>query len=245
MNEDLEATLAAHKRELIESAATLYGIQKHYGKEVRQQFNAAFRRLIDTHILIAGVLAVGLLRINEKITPITEKTVERNALFASYVIGMEVCERAIEEGRYVQAHALLRQEMETLAQLKAVTAGSRMEHRSPNVALLDKSLARLYGELSAAAHVSKPQILQAATDWTVSGKDFPGAVKGVRFFPAFIEGVAHRSFGLHLVLTLRLIEELSADLEEHHVDGVFAAREVAALDLAVQLLMAEGVLARG
>src|SRR5713101_9570728 len=147
MTDDIESAVEVHKRELIESAATLYAFQKIYGDKVREQSKAAYRRLVDAHLLIMGVLAAGLLRTNGKITSITDTSEERKALFASYVIGMEACERAIEEGRYLQAYALLRQEMETLAQLKAVTSGKRNENRSPNVAVLEKSLARLYDGL--------------------------------------------------------------------------------------------------
>lgn len=242
MTDDIEAAVKAHQRELIESAATLYAVQKIYGDKVREQSKAAYRRLVDVHLLITGVLATGLLRTSGKITPITDTSEERNALFASYVIGMEACERAIEEGRYLQAHALLRQEMETLAQLKAVTAGRRNENRSPSVAVLEKSLARLYDGLSAAAHVSKHHIVRAATEWEVSGENFPGPTSGTRYFPAFIEELARRSFGLHLMLTVRLIEEMSIDLHEQHGDDGFTVREVEAVNLAVQLMIAEGVL---
>jgi hypothetical protein len=242
MTDDIEAAVEAHQRELIESAATLYAVQKIYGDKVREQSKVAYRRLVDAHLLITGVLAAGLLRTNGKITPITNTSEERNALFASYVIGMEACERAIEEGRYLQAHALLRQEMETLAQLKAVTAGKRNENRSPNVAVLEKSLARLYNGLSAAAHVSKHHMVRAATAWDVSSENLPGPTSGTRYFPAFVEELARRSFGLHLMLTLRLIEEMSIDLHEQHGDDGFTEREVEAVNLAVQLMIAEGIL---
>ncbi len=242
MTDDFEAAVGVQERELIESAATLYAAQKIYGDEVREQTKVAYRRLVDAHLLITGVLATGLLRTNGKITPITDISEERNALFASYVIGMDLCERAIEEGRYLQAHALLRQEMETLAQLKAVTAGKRNENRSPNVAVLEKSLARLYDGLSAAAHVSKHHIVRAATKWDVSTEDLPGPTSGTRYFPVFVEELARRSFGLHLMLTLRLIEEMSIDLHERHGDDGFSEREVETVNLAVQLMIAEGVL---
>lgn len=242
MTDDFEAAVDVQQRELIESAATLYAAQKVYGDEVREQSKAAYRRLVDAHLLITGVLATGLLRTNGKITPITDTSEERNALFASYVIGMDLCERAIEEGRYLQAHALLRQEMETLAQLKAVTAGKRNENRSPNVAVLEKSLARLYDGLSAAAHVSKHHIVRAATKLDVSSENLPGPTSGTRYFPVFIEELARRSFGVHLMLTLRLIEEMSIDLHERHGDDGFSEREVEAVNLAVQLMIAEGVL---
>lgn len=245
MNGEMDAALEAHQRELIESAATLYAVQKEYGEKVREQSKAAYRRLLDAHLLITGVLAAALLRINGKIAPTTNASEERNALFASYVIGMDTCERAIEEGRYLQAHALLRQEMETLAQVKSVAAGTRKENRSPNVATLEKSLARLYADLSSAAHVSKPHIVQIATDHALHQEDLPGPTRGIRYFPAFNEELARRSFGTHLLLTLGLIEEMSIDLHERYRDEAFRKREVEALNLAVQLMIGEGILAAG
>ncbi len=200
MTDEIEAAIKVHQRELIESAATLFAVQKIHGDKVREQSKAAYRRLVDAHLLITGVLGAALLRINAKVTPITSTSEERNALFASYVIGIETCERAIEEGRYLQAQALLRQEMETLAQLKAVAGGKRNQNRSPNVAMLEQSLARLYDDLSAAAHVSKHHIVRAATDWEVHHENLPGPTSGTRYFPAFIEELARRSFGLHLTL---------------------------------------------
>ncbi len=185
-----------HKRELIESAATLYAVQKIYADKVRKQSKAAYRRLVDAHLLItrrARYRAAAHQR--EDHPDYGYQRTERDALFASYVIGMEACERAIEEGRYLQAHALLRQEMETLAQLKAVAAGKRKENRSPNVAVLEKSLARLYDGLSAAAHVSKHRMVRAATELDISGGDLPGPTSGTRYFPAFVEELARRSFG--------------------------------------------------
>lgn len=242
MTDDIEAALEAHKSELIKSAATLYAVQETRGDKVREQSKASYRRLVDAHLLITGVLATGLLRINGKITPIMNASEERDALFAAFVIGMTVCECAIEEGRYLQAHALLRQEMEILAQLKAVAAGKRNQNGSPDVAVLEKSIARLYGGLSAAAHVSKHHAVRSATEWDVSGENLPGPTSGTRYFPAFDEELARRSFALHLVLTLRLIEELSIDLREQHGDDGFTQRECEAVNLAVQVMMAEGLL---
>lgn len=240
--DDIEAAVEAHQRELIESAATLYAVQKIHGDNVREQTKHAYGRLVDAHLLTTGVLATGLLRINGKIVPITVASEERNSLFASYVIGMVVCERAIEEGRYLQAHALLRQEMEILAQLKAVSKGERRNDGSPNVKVLESSLKRLYSDLSAAAHVSKHHVVRAAVQYDISGKDLPGPTSGTRYFPAFDEGLARRSFGLHLMLTLRLIEEVSTDLHERHGDDGFTKRESEAVNLAVQLMIAEGIL---
>ena len=132
--------------------------------------------------------------------------------------------------------------MGTLAQLKAVAAGKRNQNRSPSVAMLEKSLARLYDNLSAAAHVSKHHIVRAANEWEVPDENLPGSTSGTRYFPAFIEELARRSFGLHLMLTLRLIEEMSIDLHEQNGDEGFTQRDVEAVNLAVQLMVAQGVL---
>jgi hypothetical protein len=213
--------------------------------KVREQTMKAYGRLIDAHLLTTGVLAAALLRVNGKIAPITPISEERNALFASFVIGIEACESAIAEGRYLQALALLRQEMETLAQLKAVNAGRRNANRSRNVAVLESSLARLYVELSAAAHVSKSHIVRAATEWDVSADDAPGPTSGTRYFPAFDEGLARRSFSVHKVLTLGLIEELSINLREQHHGDRFTERETEAVSFALQLMAAEGMVELG
>jgi len=245
MPDDIETVVNAHQRELIEPAATLFAAQRVYGDKVREQTMKAYGRLVDAHLLTTGVLASALLRVNGKIAPVTPTSEERDALFASFVIGIESCESAIAEGRYLQAQALLRQEMETLAQLKAVSAGKRNTKQSPNVGVLEKSLARLYGGLSDAAHVSKHYIVRAATQWDVSGDDLPGPTSGTRYFPAFDEGVARRSFSLHLMLTLGLIEELSIDLHERYNDDGFTKREADAINLVLQLMQAEGMVEIG
>lgn len=242
MTDDNEAALEIHKGELIKAASTLYAVQETRGDGVREQSKASYRRLVDAHLLITGVLATGLLRINGKIIPVTDASEERKALYAAFVIGMTVCECAIDEGRYLQAHALLRQEMEILAQLKAVAAGKRNKNGAPNVGLLEESIARLYGGLSAAAHVSKHHMIRSATEWDVAGENLPGPTCGTRYFPAFDEELARRSFALHLTLTLHLIEEMSIDLREWHGDDGFTQRECEAVDLAIQVMMAEGVL---
>lgn len=242
---DIQAAVEAHQRELMEPAAMLFAGQRVYGKQVRQQTMKAYGQLVEAHLLATGVLAAALLRINGKIKPITPTSEERSALFASFVIGIDACESAIAEGRYLQAHALLRQEMETLAQLKAVAAGKRNDKRSANVAVLEQSLARLYDELSAAAHVSKHHIVRAATEMEVSGDDLPGPTSGTRYFPAFNEELARRSFNLHLVLIIELIEELNLDLHERHNDDRFTEREVEAVNLALKLMRAEGMIEMG
>jgi hypothetical protein len=120
MTDDVEATVAAARRELVEPWATLFAAQRFYGEKVRKQTLQAYGRLCDAHLLITGVLAAALLRINGKIVPIDWAHEERKALVALFVIGLEVCENAIVQGRYLQSLVLLRQEMEIIARIKTV-----------------------------------------------------------------------------------------------------------------------------
>lgn len=82
---------------MIQPAAMLYGIQKMFGDQARTRTKQAYGRLIDAHLLVAGVLGAGLLRINGVVTEITATSEPRNGLFAAFVIGLKACESAIEE----------------------------------------------------------------------------------------------------------------------------------------------------
>lgn len=245
MKEDINEAVEAYQRELIEPAATLFAVQQVNGDKVREQTMKVYGRLLDAHMLATGVLGAALLRVNGKIRPIVATSQERDALFASFVIGIKICETAVAEGRYLQASALLRQEMETLAQLKAVRAGNRNEKKSPNVGVLESSLARLYGELSAGAHLSKHRVVRAATELDLLADDLPGPTSGTRYFPVFNERLARQFFSLHLMFILGLIEELSIDIHEHYNDDSITVREVEAINLALQLMEAEGMIEAG
>jgi hypothetical protein len=243
--DDLDGKVRAYEQELTEPAATLYSVQKVYGDKVREQSKQAYGRMLEAHLLTAGVLGRGLIRVHGKFAAFTNVGEERDSLFASFVIGMSACECAIEEGRYLQALALLRQEMETLAQLKSVRSGVRKEKRAPNVGLLGRSIRRLYGDLSNAAHVSKHHIVRTVTTWDLSDKKLPGPTSGTRYFPAFDEGLARRSFALHLMLIIKVISELSVELNERYSGDGFDARDTEAIDLALELMQIEGMVDLG
>lgn len=236
-----EEAIERHKQELIEQASTLYAVQKVYGDRARSKSMAAYGRLIDAHLLVTGVLAGGLLRINGTVVEGDQTAFERDALFAAFVIGMEPCETAIAEARYLQAHAMLRQELDILAQLKAVRANRRKLNGAANIAALEQSLARLYGGLSAAAHVSQHDIVQSATAWDGEMDDLPGPTNLTRYFPETDEGLARRSYALHIYMILRLIEEMSVDLAARYDNSRFTQSETEALSLAVDLMVAEGM----
>jgi hypothetical protein len=127
----LQEQFEAAKNDLLEPAATLLAVQKIEGDKVRQPSRNAYGRLVSAHLLVNGVLWVLLRKSHGKLDAYSRPRHESEALIASFVIGLSVREQAIEEGRYLQAAALLRQEMEVIAQLVAVRSTSRKPRRSP------------------------------------------------------------------------------------------------------------------
>jgi hypothetical protein len=223
-------------------AATLLAAQKVYADQVREKTKAAYGKLRDAHWLVCGVLGGVLLRTNGKITEFGITNDERRVLFASFVIGMTLCERAIEEGRYLQAMALLRQEMETVAQIVASHTGRKVPLKQATVAVLGKDIARLYGGLSAAAHVSDHDMALGMMTQTMDGNGLPGPTQITRFYPSFDSEMARRSFALHLLLMARLIEQMSIDYQIAHPEDGFGPDDQKAVDAALDLMKAEGMI---
>ncbi|MEX2495414.1 MAG: hypothetical protein WD448_04955 [Woeseia sp.] len=72
--------------------------------------------------------------------------------------------------------------------------------------------------------------------------NLPGPTNLTRYFPETDEGLARRSYALHIYMILRLIEELSVDLASRYDNARFTESETEALNLAVDLMVAEGML---
>lgn len=80
------------------------------------------------------------------------------------------------------------------------------------------------------------------TKCDVSDMECPESTSGTRYFPAFDEGLARRSFALHLMLIMRVIEQMSIDYTERHgKEDRFCKQDIEAVNLAISLMHAEGV----
>jgi hypothetical protein len=96
-----------HKRALIHPVAMLYGVRRMSGDQARAKAKQAYGQLITRRSRAGSWFATNRWRSNAH-HPSSE---ERNARFAVVVVGLNASESAIEEARYLQAHALLRQEI--------------------------------------------------------------------------------------------------------------------------------------
>lgn len=229
------------KGALLEPAATLVAVQEIEGGKVRQLTRDAYGKLVSAHLLINGVLWVLLRKSHGKLGTYSRPLHESEALIASFVIGLSVCERAIEEGRYLQSAALLRQEMEIIAQLMAVRSDSRKPQRSPSIASLEETRRRHYSSLSDAAHAASHEIIESLTLWQGHDPDMPDGTRATRFFPAIDVELSRRTFSLHLVLMLDLVEEVNELYADRDDIGGLTESEVGALRVAIALMASEGM----
>jgi hypothetical protein len=224
---------------LREPTATLHAAQKAASDQVRTRTKPGFGRLVDAHLLVCGVLGGVLLRTNGKRTQDSLLIQERRVLFASYVVGMPLCEQAIEEGRYLQALTLLRQEMETLAQIITSHAGRRKPGKQATMSVLAKDISRIYGDLSAAAHASNHDM---ASELLTKVMETEEAIsRATYFYPVENLKLARQAFALHLILTMNVIGQIAIDYNKAHPEDGFGPLDKEALHLALDLMKEEGL----
>lgn len=223
---------------MILPASTMLAAQEVSAKDVREKSKIGYSKLLDANLLVTGVIASALLRVNGELSPLQKTSLERGALVAGFVTGVGFCEKAISEGYYLQASTLLRQELETIAALEEIKQGVRRDGITPNIKCLPWLLPRLYGDLSAAAHVAKHRILISVAQHK---EGFPGLPDGTvvwRMKPGFDNELSRRFYALHIMLMIQFAVHLNDYQEELHRSGL-TDEEVTCLNLAINLLIEE------
>jgi hypothetical protein len=227
--------------ELLNSPAFLPALQVVAGRSIREQSRQRFGRMLEAHMYVSGVLGSALLRRNGVYALIKGDSQRQIVLIAGFVQGLHIVECAITEGYYLQAAALLRQELETVAALEELKDGIRRDKTTPNVKHVPWSLATLYGDLSSAAHQGRHDLLRQVLDPQYS--DLPVNTTAVSSVPTFQSDLAWRMYGLHVALLI----QLAVHLHEHHKavhGGGLSDAEVGAVERAQALLVEEGVLTK-
>ena len=185
---------------------------------------------------MVGTMHAALMRQNSRPGNTSEETSKRLLLLASFVQGIDLCESSISEGLYLQAAALLKQELETIAAIEEVKVGRRQDGRSPNVAYAPWSLGQLYGALNDAAHVGNGGVLQS-----VLGLVPQGDVSAVAMVPKFSSEIARKLFGLHVALVTWACWELDSLHKDLYGEGLVQS-EYEMISFALRALQDEGVL---
>lgn len=228
--------LRIHVEATLKGACELLGTLKVEGARIRERSKESYGEVLEAHALMTGTLHSALMRQNAKPGKTSEATSKRLLLLASFIQGIDLCETSISEGFYLQAAALLKQELETIAAIEEVKAGRRQDGRTPNVAYAPWSLGQLYGALNDAAHVGKGEVLQA-----VLGLVPEGEAKAVAMTPQFSEENARRLFSLHVALLTWACWELDCLHRELYGEGL-TPQESETLLVALRALQSDGVL---
>jgi hypothetical protein len=205
--------------------------------------------VMDGHRL-AWAATIGMLRRFEKNpvpVPLNKEAHlhHRMVLAITFVQGVPLCYETIGNGLYVQAAALLRQEMETIAALaearrtgevKKIT-GQGQQVGKGNVAW---KMNRLYGPLSSATHLTDPAQLdgiyrsEARPEEGLTGRP-------VRLMPLYSHNIATSMWAFQSGLILQLFSEIHLVLMDLYGEGANVV-EAHAWETAVDSLQKAGFL---
>ena len=203
--------------------------------------------LVTAHKFACGA-AIGMLRRFEK-RPVKvsqqreQELHHRIVLIVSFLQGVSLCYRAIGHGLYVQAAALLRQEMETIAAIgKARRTGEVREIKGRGQDVGKGNIAwqmnRLHGRLSSATHLTDPAQLDCLYR-SAAGAEEVG--RPVRLMPVYSKNEAINLWAFQAGLILQLGGEIHLALMDLYGEGANAV-ESRAWESAFYLLQKGGFL---
>ena len=195
--------------------------------------------LLDAHLMVTGVLHEVLSR-KSLIPGKTNKSIaNRRVVIVSFVQGIPICEEAIREGLYVQAAALVRQELETVAAIEEEVEDVREDGETPNVKHVPWEMNRLYGELSAATHVSDHGYLAE-----IYRAEERGDARPVSVVPTYRDGAARNLYAIHVGLLIQVAMHLHEVQVEAYgeEEGGLEEFELLMIMRAVDILNEEGLL---
>jgi hypothetical protein len=231
-----DAALRANVEATLHAACELLGCLASEGARNRELAKAVYGPELEAHALATGTLHLALMRQNGVPGKTSPEIAHRLLLLASFVQGIDLCESAVSQGFYLQAAALLKQELETISAIEELKQGRRQDGRTPKVSYAPWSLGTLYGVLNDAAHVGKGVVLESVLAMAPQGEARPVAMT-----PQFNPSFAKHLFGVHTALLCWACWELD-DLHTEIYGQGLADQEKQTLLAAVRILQKAGVL---
>ncbi|PFA66203.1 hypothetical protein CN378_14485 [Bacillus sp. AFS015802] len=165
--------------------------------------------LIEAHRDVNAFIVSIINKMDKPSDNVTESESKRLAVIASFIQGIDITERAISEGVYIQAFALVRQELETIAALEEIVLNKRKDQKTPNVKHVKWELAKVYGSLSGMAHVSDESLYLPLFSVGANGDAIPASIH-----PIYDESISKQLYALHVALLI----QLASSLEKLYVD---------------------------
>lgn len=148
----------------------------HERLQIRERAKIDYGGLLDGHLIAVSLIARAVERTHLRPGKASPSISERLTLFASFIQGMDLGEVAISEGLYLQAAALLKQQMETVAAMNELAKGTRTDKKTPNVSILLWKLNVHYGYIQGAAHMSNNALLRDFYQTEARGSAVPVSV---------------------------------------------------------------------
>lgn len=195
---------------LLVAATELLGLQVAAGNTIREQSKNCYGQLLEAHMQIVGAISSAVKRRDGERAVIVDDSQQQIVLIAVFIQGINIVESSISEGYYIQAAALIRQELEIIAALEELKVGKRVAGKTPNVGHSPWSLATLYGDLSSATHAADHDMLQVIMSPDQAG--LPDDTTGVIMVQRFQDELSWRLYGLHVALLILL----AVHLNDHH-----------------------------
>ena len=170
--------------------------------EIRERSKEAYGRLLDARLVLMAV-ANELSHLKELVPGKTDANIsERLLLTTVFFQGVYAMETLVSEGQYTKAAAALKQDLEIVARLGEIAAGTHRYGKTPNVKYAPPGSQLYYGQLNDVAHIAKSNLLH---DLVSSHVD--GSIRGVSPIPRFHPDVARELYELHVWLLFQVCRE--------------------------------------
>ncbi|CCU79046.1 hypothetical protein HSACCH_01052 [Halanaerobium saccharolyticum subsp. saccharolyticum DSM 6643] len=223
-------------KELFRNTIDFFSVQQKHRNKNREKTKQVYGKMAYGHMVCLGAINSLIKRYNSKPGKTNEKITNSLSLLSSFLQSIDICEVTITESTYVQATALLKQEMEIISAFEEIWKDKREDGITPNVSHLEFGLNELYGDINDIAHTGKQKILNDfyQVDFQTGNKINPTSIT-----PVFDKKLARRLYGLHLALMIQGALCLDQLFKEMYDDG-FTKEEYIFISYAGETLVKEG-----
>jgi hypothetical protein len=217
------------------AASELMAAQIKRRRTIRALWKADAHGILDAHNLAFGVVSTLVTR-KSGVPGKTSPSVDgRLAISASFIQGVEICEVAISEGLYVQASAMLKQELEAIAALEEHRENRRKDQKTPNVGNTSlKWMKEVYRDLNATAHIGNRDVLNS-----LIARQLSEEITGAFIYPIYNREIAFYLYGVQVLLLILLASEIG-ELYMEMYDEELTAAESRTLTVAGEILLETG-----
>lgn len=195
-----------------------------YGKDLREARMMLISALSYLMIEREGIPGIT----NQKIGQILQQV-------AIFYQGETYTEKAISEGQYIKASALVKQELEILARIAEIEKGQEKDGSTPKVKHLSTDLRKQYGDMNDIAHIAKIGYLDLFS--SIDKNSF----RGVAFQPIFHAGVARCLYETHIYIFYNIVlQQISISEQLYPGDSELIVPPCRTMELVTGLFKKDG-----